>query len=87
VGHAAYIGEKSTKMLVGKPEGRGQLGTPRRIRDDIRVDLKKIRWESVDSTHAAQNNDQRLALVNTGMKRKTNTLHDRAYLKRHDYAL
>jgi hypothetical protein len=34
------------KILVGKPEGKRPLGRPRRRwKDNIRIDLRKIRWE------------------------------------------
>jgi len=31
-------------VLVGKPEGKRQLGRPRRRRDDIKMDLQEVRW-------------------------------------------
>jgi hypothetical protein len=39
------IGEKSVQVLVGKPEGKRPLGTPRhRWEDGIRMDIRKIGW-------------------------------------------
>jgi hypothetical protein len=36
-------------ILVGKPEGKRLLGKPRRRWDDnIRMDLREIRWEGAD---------------------------------------
>jgi len=33
------------KVLVGKPEGKGLLGRPRRKwEDDIKMDLHKVGW-------------------------------------------
>jgi hypothetical protein len=46
--------------IVGlKPEGKTQLGRPRRRwEDDIKIDLRKIVWESVDWMHLSQDRDQ-----------------------------
>jgi hypothetical protein len=54
------------KILVGRPEGKGPLGRPRRKwEDSIRMDLGKIGWEGVDRMHLAQDRDQWRAVVNT----------------------
>jgi hypothetical protein len=46
---------KVCKVLVGKPEGKRPLGRPRcRWEDGIRIDLRKIGWESVDWIRLAQ---------------------------------
>jgi hypothetical protein len=43
------------KVLVEKPEGKRPLGRPmRRWEDNIRMDLREIRWEDVDWIHLAQ---------------------------------
>jgi hypothetical protein len=45
------MGEKRNahKILVGKPEGKGPLGRPRRRwADNIKMDLRKIEWDGVD---------------------------------------
>jgi len=40
------------KVMVGKPEGKRSLGRPRRSwKDNIRMDLREIGWEVVDSIH------------------------------------
>jgi hypothetical protein len=54
--------------LIGKPEGKRQLRKPkRRWEDIIRLDLRKIGWESVNSIHQAQDRDQWRSVVNTSM--------------------
>jgi hypothetical protein len=51
---------------VGKPEGKRSLGRPRRRWvNDIKMDLREIGWDGVDSIDMAQDRDQRKALVNT----------------------
>jgi hypothetical protein len=51
---------------VGKPEGKRQLGIPRRRWvDNIKLDLREIGWNSVDWIDMAQDRDQWRALVNT----------------------
>jgi hypothetical protein len=41
--------------LVGKPEGKRPLGRSRhRWEDNIKIALREIVWESVDSIHLAQ---------------------------------
>jgi hypothetical protein len=50
-GHVARIGEKRNayRILVGKPEGKKQLGRPRRRWvDNIKMDLREIRWDGMD---------------------------------------
>jgi hypothetical protein len=54
------------RILVGKPEGKRPLGRPRcRWVDNIKMDLREIRWESMDWIELAQDRDQWRALVNT----------------------
>jgi hypothetical protein len=46
-GHVARMGEKSGayRILVGRPEGRPQLGRPRRRwEDNIKMDLREMGW-------------------------------------------
>jgi hypothetical protein len=51
---------------VGKPEGKRPLGRLRRRWDDnIRMDLREIRWVGVDWIDMAQDKDQWRALVKT----------------------
>jgi hypothetical protein len=46
-------------VLVGKPEGKRPLGRPRRrLEDNIKMDHKEIRWESVEWNHLPQDVDQ-----------------------------
>jgi len=44
-GHVAHMGEEWVvyRVLLGKPEGRRQLGIPRRRwADNIRIDLQEV---------------------------------------------
>jgi hypothetical protein len=55
-------------ILVGKPEGKRSLGRPMcRWEDNIRMDLREIRWEVVNWVHLDQFLDQWQAVVNTVM--------------------
>jgi hypothetical protein len=50
-GHLERIGQirKAYEMLVGKPEGKTSFRRPRcRWENDIRMDLREIRWKGVD---------------------------------------
>jgi hypothetical protein len=59
---------KVYRVLMGKPEGKGPLGWPRRRWEDgIRMDLREIGWGSVDWIQLAQDRDRWRALVNTVM--------------------
>jgi hypothetical protein len=54
------------RRLVGKPEGNRPQGRPRRRRvDNIKMDLREIRRDSIDWIELAQDRDQWRALVNT----------------------
>jgi len=53
--------------LVGKPEGKRQLGRPGNEWRDIRVDLREM-WESVRWIHLALDRDQHRTLRNAVMK-------------------
>jgi hypothetical protein len=62
------MGEKMNayRIMVEKPEGRRPLGrSRRRWTDNIKMDLREIRWDGVDWIDLAQDRDQRRALVNT----------------------
>jgi hypothetical protein len=64
------MGEKKNayRILVGKSEGKGPLGRPRRRWvDNIKMDLREIGWNGVDWIDLAQYRDQWRALVNTVM--------------------
>jgi hypothetical protein len=46
-GHETLIGEGRGvfRVLVGKPEGKGQMGGPgRKWEDNIKMDLQKVEW-------------------------------------------
>jgi hypothetical protein len=69
-GHAERMGEprNAYRILVGKPEGKGPLGRPRRRWvDNIKMHLRQIGWDGVDCIELAQDRDQWRALVNTVM--------------------
>jgi hypothetical protein len=54
------------RILVGKPEGKRPLGTPRRRWvDTIKMDLREIGWDGRDWIELAQDRDQWKVLVNT----------------------
>jgi hypothetical protein len=56
------------RILVGKPEGKRQLGRPRRRWvDNIEVDLRGIGWGGMDWIDVAHDRDHRRAVVNTVM--------------------
>jgi hypothetical protein len=56
------------KILVGRPEGRGQLGRPRRRwEDNIKMYLREIGFGDVDWSHWAQCRDRWRDIVNTVM--------------------
>jgi hypothetical protein len=56
------------RILVGKPEGKRPLGRPRRRwAENIKMDLREIRWDVIDWINLAQDRDQWRALVNTEM--------------------
>jgi hypothetical protein len=68
--HVARMGEKRNayRILVGKPEGKRQLGRPRRRWvDNIKMDLREIGWDGMDWIGLAEDRDQWRALVNTVM--------------------
>jgi hypothetical protein len=69
-GHVARMGEVrgAYNILVGRPEGRRQLGRPRRRwEDNIKMDLREIGFGDADWIHLAQDRDRWRALVNTVM--------------------
>jgi hypothetical protein len=62
------MGEKHNvyRILVGMPEGKRPLGRPRhRWVDNIKMDLREIRWDGIDWIDLAQNGDQWRAFVST----------------------
>jgi hypothetical protein len=61
MGRACGTNEKRIvyRILVGKPEGKRQLGRPiRRWVDNIKIDLREIRWDGMDWIDLAQDRDQ-----------------------------
>jgi hypothetical protein len=56
------------RILVGKPEGRGPFGRPRRRWvDNIKMNLRETGWDDIDWIDLAQDRDQWRALVNSRM--------------------
>jgi hypothetical protein len=68
-GHVAHRGKmrNSYKVLDGKSEWTKQLGRARCRWEDIKIELKEIRYESVDWIHLDQDRNQWWALANTVM--------------------
>jgi hypothetical protein len=63
-------GEKrnACRILVGKPEGKLQLGrSRRRWVDNIKIDLREIGWDGMDWIDLAQDRDQWRVLVSAVM--------------------
>jgi hypothetical protein len=48
--HVAQMGKRNAcRIMVGKPEGNGPLGKPRRRwMDNIKIDLREIGWGGMD---------------------------------------
>jgi hypothetical protein len=62
------MGEKSNayRILVGKPESKRPLRRPRRRWvDNIKMDLREIGWDGMESIDLFQDRNQWRALVNT----------------------
>ena len=69
-GHVARMGEERGvyRVLVEKPEGKRQLGRPRRRwLDNIRMDLKEVGCEYMDWIGLAQDRDRWRTLVSAVM--------------------
>jgi len=70
VGHVARMGERrgAYRDLVGKPEGKRPLGSPRRRWNDyIKMDLQEVECGAMDWIELAQDRDRWRALVNALM--------------------
>ena len=53
---------------MGKPDGKGSLGRPRRRwEDNIKIDLQEVGCEGMDWIDAAQHSDRWRELVNAVM--------------------
>jgi hypothetical protein len=60
-GHVAQMGKKRNayRILVGKPEEKKPLGTPRRMWvDNIKMDFRERIWSDVDWIDLTQDRDQ-----------------------------
>jgi hypothetical protein len=58
-------------VLVGKPEGKGTLGRPRRRQENgIKMELREIGWGAVERIHLARDRDRWRAVVNAVMNVK-----------------
>ena len=67
-GHVACMGEDRElhRVLVGKPEGKRQLGRPRRRwEDNIKMDIQEVGGGRGDWMELAQDRDGWRALVGT----------------------
>ena len=67
VRHVALMeeGRGVYRVLVGKPEGKRQLGRPmRRLEDNIKMDLQPVGFGYMDWIELAQGRDRWRALVN-----------------------
>jgi len=69
-GHVACMGDRrgGCRVLVGKPEGKRQLGRPRRRwEDNIKMDLREVGYGVMDLIELAQDRYRWQALVNAVM--------------------
>lgn len=66
-GHVAWFAVINTyKILDEAPEGKRSFVRPRRrFEGNVKIDLRKIRLEDVDSSHMAHDGERMWAVVNT----------------------
>ena len=67
-GHVAFMGEGRDvhRVLIGKPEGKGLLGRPRRRwEDNIKMNLQEVGGSCGNWMELAQDRDRWWALVST----------------------
>jgi hypothetical protein len=64
---ASYMAEKKNarRVLVREPQAKRPLGTSRRPRTNIKIDLRRTGWSGVGRINLAQNGDTCWAHVNT----------------------
>jgi hypothetical protein len=68
--HVAQMGQKKNvyRILVGKPEGKGPLGRPRRRWVyNINMKFREIEWDRMVWIDLAKEGDQWRALLNTAI--------------------
>jgi hypothetical protein len=69
-GHVTRMGGRRNEytIFVGKQDGKRPLGGPRRKwEDNIKMNLRDMRWEAVDRMQLVHDSDQWRAVVNTVM--------------------
>jgi hypothetical protein len=69
-GYVARMEEErgAYRILVGRPEGRRPLGRHRRRwEDNIKMDIREVRWKDMNWIDLAQDRDRWRALVNAVM--------------------
>jgi hypothetical protein len=73
-GHAARVREtrNAYRILVGKPEGKRPLGSPRRRWvDNSQIDLREMGWDGIDWIDLAQDRDHTSDKAQQHFTRKT----------------